>query len=172
VASIEAQRASVMASLRSSYGDGLLTTRTLELRLEAALRAGTSSALDASVWDLPRGRPVVRRAVQRARWFADVALGRVGEPEATRLVDLRPFGNSPSCRLVLGRSRSCDVTLGECASVSRRHAELSLRAGTWTLRDLGSRNGTWLGARRIEVAVLDPAVPLRLGGLEVRWTGL
>jgi pSer/pThr/pTyr-binding forkhead associated (FHA) protein len=110
--------------------------------------------------------------VQRARWLADLALGRIGEPEARRVVGLKRFGTGPSCRIVLGRSRSCDVTLDECPSVSRRHAELSLRAGTWTLRDLGSRNGTWLGARRVDVALLDPAVPLRFGGLEVRWTGL
>ena len=170
--SIEARRADVIASLRSSYGDGLLTTRTLELRLEAALLAGTSSALDASVWDLPHGRPVVRRATQRARWFADLALDRVGEPEATRRVDLSRFGAAPSCRIVIGRSPSCDVTLDDCVSVSRRHAELSLRAGVWTLRDLRSRNGTWLGSHRVETALLDPVVPLRLGGLEVRWAGL
>jgi pSer/pThr/pTyr-binding forkhead associated (FHA) protein len=32
--------------------------------------------------------------------------------------------------------------------VSRRHAVLELRDGTWRLRDLSSRNGTWVNGRR------------------------
>ncbi len=36
-------------------------------------------------------------------------------------------------------------------SVSRRHARIVLSNGTATLEDLGSRNGTYLGDRRVAV---------------------
>jgi len=48
----------------------------------------------------------------------------------------------------LGRSRECDVVVDD-ANVSRRHAELRPRGGTWVLTDLGSTNGTRLNGRPI-----------------------
>jgi hypothetical protein len=50
---------------------------------------------------------------------------------------------------VLGRDPEADIHV-EHGSVSRRHARISIRAGTVTLEDLQSRNGTFLGGRRIE----------------------
>lgn len=45
--------------------------------------------------------------------------------------------------LVLGRGDDCDVRLPH-ASVSRRHAELELVGDVWRLRDLGSKNGSFV----------------------------
>src|SRR3954454_14275242 len=43
-------------------------------------------------------------------------------------------------RVVIGRSRDCDITLDD-ANVSRRHAELRHEGGSWVVADLGSTHG-------------------------------
>ena len=53
-----------------------------------------------------------------------------------------------SARIVVGRSRSCDVRLRD-DTVSRLHAALIWRGGTLVLEDLGSSNGTWVNGERI-----------------------
>jgi DNA-binding winged helix-turn-helix (wHTH) protein len=50
---------------------------------------------------------------------------------------------------ILGRDPEADIRV-EHGSVSRRHARISIRTGTVTLEDLQSRNGTFVGGRRIE----------------------
>ena len=50
-------------------------------------------------------------------------------------------------RIVLGRSRECDIRLAD-ANVSRRHAEVRQEDGTYWVIDLGSTNGTELNGRR------------------------
>jgi Protein of unknown function (DUF3662)/FHA domain len=49
----------------------------------------------------------------------------------------------------LGRSRQCDVVLSD-PNVSRQHAEIRPRGGSWVLTDLGSTNGTLLNGRRVD----------------------
>lgn len=45
---------------------------------------------------------------------------------------------------VIGRARSCDITIND-GGVSRNHGLLIRdEDGTWTFRDIGSQNGTWL----------------------------
>lgn len=51
-------------------------------------------------------------------------------------------------RVVIGRSPDCDVVLNN-TSVSRQHAELLCDDDAWTLRDLGSRNGTGVNGVRV-----------------------
>src|ERR1700722_3309677 len=51
--------------------------------------------------------------------------------------------------VTIGRSRQCDVVLND-ANVSRQHAEIRPRGGSWVLSDLGSTNGSSLNGRRIE----------------------
>src|ERR687890_125594 len=59
---------------------------------------------------------------------------------------------------VVGRSRECDVVLGD-SNVSRRHAEIRPGAGgQWTVSDLGSTNGVQVNGRRI-----TGATPLKAG---------
>ncbi len=41
---------------------------------------------------------------------------------------------------VIGRSRECDIVLGD-ANVSRRHAEIRPIGSGWAIADLGSTNG-------------------------------
>jgi S1-C subfamily serine protease len=55
---------------------------------------------------------------------------------------------------VIGRDAGCDLTLAD-EQVSRRHAELQVRGdGRALLRDLESRNGTFVDGSRIDVPVL------------------
>jgi len=56
------------------------------------------------------------------------------------------------CPLTIGRDRSCDVALAD-AEVSRKHARLETAAGVVYVRDLESRNGTFLNGLRLESAV-------------------
>ena len=53
-----------------------------------------------------------------------------------------------NARLVVGRSRSCDVRLRD-DTVSRLHAALVWRGGTLVIEDLGSSNGTWVNGERV-----------------------
>jgi DNA-binding CsgD family transcriptional regulator len=65
-------------------------------------------------------------------------------------------------RQVLGRSPWCDFRLNH-PTVSSCHAELLLCGVSLSVRDLRSRNGTYVDDRRIERATLDLGQSLRLG---------
>ncbi len=56
--------------------------------------------------------------------------------------------------MLIGRSRRCDLTL-QSTQVSRRHCRLQKRSAGFFLRDLGSRNGTWVDGVRIDTAYLQ-----------------
>jgi hypothetical protein len=63
----------------------------------------------------------------------------------------------------VGRSRQCDVLLDE-PNVSRRHAEIRPRGGSWVLTDLGSTNGSRLNGRKLDGSeVLKPGDEIELG---------
>lgn len=65
-------------------------------------------------------------------------------------------------RMVLGRSRDCDITV-EDANVSREHAELRATRDGWQLVDLGSTNGVKVNRRRVEQAKLKHGDRITLG---------
>ena len=48
-------------------------------------------------------------------------------------------------------------------TVSRRHAELNRDGDTFSIRDLGSLNGTYVNRRRIESAVLENDDEVQIG---------
>ncbi len=90
---------------------------------------------------------------QRARVHQQTALLITG---GKRLV-VGPAG------VTVGRSRQCDVTLDD-PNVSRTHAEIRPRGGSWVLTDLGSTNGSRLNGRRLEgPEVLKPGDQIELG---------
>jgi hypothetical protein len=63
----------------------------------------------------------------------------------------------------LGRSRECDVVLSD-PNVSRQHAEIRPRGGSWVLADLGSTNGSALNGRRIDQPeVIKPGDEIEIG---------
>jgi DNA-binding NtrC family response regulator len=65
-------------------------------------------------------------------------------------------------RLRIGRGEECHLRL-EHPSVSREHAELLRQGPIFSLRDLGSTNGSHLNGRRTEHAVIADGDVLRFG---------
>ncbi|MCH9647680.1 MAG: FHA domain-containing protein [Deltaproteobacteria bacterium] len=69
---------------------------------------------------------------------------------------------------VVGRGEGAEVIL-EGPDISRRHAVISLRGESLTLRDEGSSNHTYLGGQRLTGEVpLEVGVEIRFGSLEAR----
>lgn len=70
----------------------------------------------------------------------------------------------------IGRSRECDVVLGD-SNVSRRHARIALEPdGEWTVEDLGSTNGVQInGVRAHGPSVLHSGDRLDLGTVSARF---
>lgn len=67
-----------------------------------------------------------------------------------------------SAAKVLGQSRDCDVVLHD-NTVSRYHCRLERSGQAWFVRDLGSRNGTWLNGNQVICARLQSGDRLQLG---------
>jgi pSer/pThr/pTyr-binding forkhead associated (FHA) protein len=65
---------------------------------------------------------------------------------------------------VVGRSVDCDIVLHD-ASVSRRHAELLIDGSTVTIRDLNSRNGTFVDELPIESRQIEFGKQIRFGSV-------
>ena len=65
-------------------------------------------------------------------------------------------------KFVIGRSRDCDIQLGD-ANVSRRHAELRQEGAAYWIVDLDSTNGTEVNGRRLKRAKLKPGDQITLG---------
>lgn len=68
---------------------------------------------------------------------------------------------------VIGRSRDCEVVLGD-SNVSRRHAELRPSAEGWTIVDLGSTNGVRVNRRAIaDTQALSTGDRIEIGKTEM-----
>jgi hypothetical protein len=65
-------------------------------------------------------------------------------------------------RLLVGRSRDCDLVLDD-PNVSRRHAELHRQGDAWSIADLDSTNGVRVNGRRVPEAKLRPGDEITLG---------
>src|SRR5436305_13846446 len=67
-------------------------------------------------------------------------------------------------RVTVGKASTNDVSLEHDATVSRLHAVLENLGHAWSIRDLGSRNGTYLNGDKISVEkVLRSGDELRIG---------
>ena len=65
-------------------------------------------------------------------------------------------------RVLVGRSRECDVTVSD-PNVSRRHIELRRGERGWTAVDLGSTNGMKVNGRRVGHAELHAGDRITIG---------
>ena len=69
---------------------------------------------------------------------------------------------------VLGRSKSCDVTIN-FPTVSRNHAVLTrYDDGSWTITDVGSKGGTFVNDRPIQICALKSTDRINIGGVEMQ----
>ena len=69
-------------------------------------------------------------------------------------------------RVVLGRSRECEIRLSD-VNVSRRHAEVRREDETYWLVDLGSMNGSLVNGRRVGRERLRDGDRITLGSTEI-----
>lgn len=90
------------------------------------------------------------------------------EETALLLLDGRRLVVGPG-GATLGRSRQCDLVLND-PNVSRQHAEIRPRGGSWVLTDLGSTNGSRINGRDVEhPEVVRPGDEIELGSTTLRF---
>ena len=83
------------------------------------------------------------------------ALPEIGDTETSESTD--------AAVVVYGRTASADVTVAN-GSVSARHCEITDSNGRFTLRDLGSSNGTFVNGKRLDGPVeVHPGDSVHLG---------
>jgi DNA-binding NtrC family response regulator len=68
----------------------------------------------------------------------------------------------------LGSDEDNDVVVAD-AHVSRRHAEVRRTSEGVVVRDLGSKNGTFVGGVRVKEALLEPGSIITLGATDLRF---
>ena len=71
-------------------------------------------------------------------------------------------------KLTLGREADNDLIV-EDPKTSRNHAEISCEGGIWQLHDLGSSNGTWTDAGRVDSLELADGAVFRIGRTYLRF---
>lgn len=86
--------------------------------------------------------------------------GHLDVPQERRRI---PLGPEP---ITIGRDPDNDLVLDD-RRVSRRHAEIRLRLGRYTLYDLQSTNGTFVNGRRVAEIALSDGDRIAIGGTEV-----
>lgn len=92
----------------------------------------------------------------------------VRTPTAILVVDDKRMA-MPDDGATLGRSRGCEIVLQD-PNVSRRHAELRPRGGSWILSDLGSTNGSRVNGRFVAgPTVVKPGDEIELGTAVMRF---
>ncbi|HJL05461.1 MAG TPA: sigma 54-interacting transcriptional regulator [Polyangiaceae bacterium LLY-WYZ-15_(1-7)] len=64
--------------------------------------------------------------------------------------------------ITVGSGPGCDLVLGDRA-VSQRHCRLEPVPSGVRVRDCGSRNGTWVGGRRVSLGEIGPGAVVRVG---------
>lgn len=75
----------------------------------------------------------------------------------------------PKRSFLIGRSAECDIIVNH-PEVSGRHAILAiLPDGTVEIRDIGSKNGTFINGKKVLVDVLRPGDKLSLGSHTIDW---
>jgi hypothetical protein len=109
---------------------------------------------------------------EHGRTMVYSAAGRVAEPleERARVRARTALLINDGRRMVIGaggatigRSRQCEVVIDD-PNVSRQHAEIRPRGGSWVLTDLGSTNGSSLNSRRVMgPEVLKPGDEIGIG---------
>ena len=69
---------------------------------------------------------------------------------------------------LIGRGAGCDVQLGY-PTVSRTHAVLTrYDDGSWTITDAGSKDGTLVNGRKVQICALKPKDRISIGGVEMQ----
>ena len=151
--------------MNAAYANGLLSEETFTYRLDQLLSQrlidprrliGDLSFRRAGGWR-SRAAATLRRSLGGAR-----EASASGEEVLLALDWTGATG-----QLLVGRHHACDIVLDE-PTVSRRHAFLVFRDGSWVLQDLESTNGTIVNGTLVGRCVLRPGDQLLLGNAELR----
>jgi hypothetical protein len=156
-----ATRNQLVEILNAAFAGGLLSEDTLAFRLgvvfESRLIDPRALIGDLSVRTRRSGRSVARTAAGALRRL----VLQSADVEAVPLV-LALDWTSGEPDLLLGRGMDCDVRLSN-DSVSRRHARLVFRDGSWIIQDLGSTNGTLVNGHAVGRCSLQPGDRVEFG---------
>ncbi|MEZ4359895.1 MAG: FHA domain-containing protein [Kofleriaceae bacterium] len=120
----------------------------------------------------PAGAPITEMLVEEevtAPVNVDFGPKSMTDLEVYPLVK-RPFAAFPEL-ITVGRTAQNDVVIVD-PTITRFHLYLTQREGHWWVADAGSKNGSWLGAQRLEPHQEVPIAPsskLRLGDLELNF---
>jgi len=119
--------------------------------------------------ELPLEQPQQTMIYRPPAVAAGVAEEEAPPPPEREVVTLTVAGHRHEVtkpRVVLGRSRQCDVRVPD-VNVSRRHAELRQEAATYWIVDLDSTNGTVVNGQRVERERLRDGDTITLGSTDI-----
>jgi hypothetical protein len=155
--------------LNSAFAEGLLSEQTHVYRLGLLFgpRLVDPQQLIGDL-ALRRRRSPGALAARRA-WRSLIAAARstAGFARPSSLPLLLVLDLAGGERLLLGRHPACDVVVAD-PSVSRRHAQLTLRDGVWVLQDLASTNGTAVNGQRVGRTALYSGDIVELGAQAIQ----
>jgi Protein of unknown function (DUF3662)/FHA domain len=156
----------------------LMSRPVVEFETDDRLGLGEFGIQTRAVSPAPEDEPDQPVAEESGRTMIYSTAGRVAEPleERARSRQHTALLLMGGKRLVvgpagatLGRSRQCDVMVDD-ANVSRNHAEIRPRGGSWVITDLGSTNGSRLNGLRLEGSeVLKPGDEIELGTTRIEF---
>ena len=163
-----ASRKQIARTLTVAYADGLLSEDTFISRLDQLFEAKLIEPFRL-IGDLSLRGPAGARHWRPVR--AVIAAARRGRIHRDALAQPAPVllafdWDGGQRELLVGRHDACDVVLSE-SSVSRRHARLFFRDGSWVLQDLESTNGTIVNGVRVGRCELRPGDHLLLGSAQL-----
>lgn len=147
----DGDRERALEVLRESAVDGRVSQDTFLRRMEVILQAQRPDELEVVLRDLRSRRAGSRwlyRAVGKLSAFP-VLVRRAWQRERLPELLLPAPGPYP---LSIGRAPGSMLRLTH-HTVSRTHAQLRHTGEGWSLRDLGSSNGTWVNGRRVTGSV-------------------
>ncbi|HYD09204.1 MAG TPA: DUF3662 and FHA domain-containing protein [Acidimicrobiales bacterium] len=91
--------------------------------------------------------------------------GSIVAPDGSRV----PLPGPAGATITVGRAAECEVRLTD-TSVSRRHAEIRANGdGTWTVKDLGSTNGTKVNGATVNERKLKDGDTISTGDSHLRF---
>ncbi|NLU65850.1 DUF1707 and FHA domain-containing protein [Streptomyces sp. HNM0574] len=163
----DAERERALEVLREGAVQGRISQDTFVRRTDAVLHAQWQDDLEAVLRDLPGRRPRGGRLTGFVGRLAAFPRTLRRAWQAERLPELLlPLQPQP---LSIGRAPGSMLRLTHF-TVSRTHAQLRTTSrGDWSLRDLGSSNGTWVNGSRLTGSVsVRPGDQVRFGQVAFR----
>ncbi len=173
--SLERDLAEAVLGAARDRGLTLLAYPTVELERDDDIPSGdvrvSCALVDETGGEVGPEAPAIRATASGHTMVLDrdaLLRDRPRSPKASievRDAERRRVGLGPD-PLAIGRDPENDIVLSD-RRVSRRHAEIKLRLGRYTLYDLQSTNGTLVNGRRVAEVVLSDGDRIAIGGTEM-----